>query len=94
MALVLPGPSATTSPGSLLEMQILRLHLRPVCSQKLEVTQRSAGFLIFKNYLFGAALGVCCCMWAFSSGCMWGPLPRYGAQLLIVVTYLVVERGL
>ena len=59
----------------------------------------SLGFSIFKKYfkniyLFLAALGLCCYVWAFSSCSKWRLLCSCGAELLIVVASLVVEHGL
>ena len=52
-------------------------------------------FLINKLiYLFLAALGLCCCAWAFSRCGEWGLLFIAVCGLLIVVASLVAERGL
>ena len=50
---------------------------------------------IYLFCLFWAALGLCCCMWAFSS-CQgeWELLFVGWSGLLIVVASLVVEHGL
>ena len=54
-----------------------------------------SGFFLNKFiYLFLAALGLCCCAWAFSSCGEWGPLLVVVRGLLIVVASLVVELGL
>ena len=45
-------------------------------------------------YLFLAALGLCCCTWAFSSCGERGLLFIAVRGLLIAVTSLVVEHGL
>ena len=45
-------------------------------------------------YLFLAALGLCCCTWAFSSCSERGLLFVAVGMLLIAVASLVVERGL
>ena len=46
------------------------------------------------NDLFWAALGLCCCTWAFSSCGKQGLLFVAVRGLLIVVASLVVEHGL
>ena len=54
-------------------------------------------FFFFINlfiYLFLAALGLCCCAWAFSSCGEQGLLFVAVHRLLIVVASLVVEHGL
>ena len=45
-------------------------------------------------YLFMAALGLCCCAWAFSSCSEWGLLFIAVRRLLIAVASLVAEHGL
>ena len=45
-------------------------------------------------YLFLAALGLCCCMWAFSSCGEQGLLFIAVRGLLIVVASLAAEHGL
>ena len=45
-------------------------------------------------YLFMAALGLCCCVWAFSSCGARGLLFIAVRGLLIAVVSLVVEHGL
>ena len=45
-------------------------------------------------YLFLAALGLCCCAWAFSSCGEWGLLFVVVRGLLTAVASLVAERGL
>ena len=45
-------------------------------------------------YLFLAALGLCCCVRAFSSCSEWGLLFIVVHRLLIAVASLVVEHGL
>ena len=50
------------------------------------------GFFIF--YLFLTALGLCCCVWAFSSCGKWGLLFIAVRGLLTAVASLVAERGL
>ena len=45
-------------------------------------------------YLFLAALGLCCCTWAFSSCSEWGLLFVAVCGLLIAVASLVVEHRL
>ena len=51
--------------------------------------------LVFKKiYLFLAALGLCCCAWAFSSCSEWGLLFIAVFRFLITVAYFVVEHGL
>ena len=45
-------------------------------------------------YLFMAALGLCCCAWAFSSCSKRGLLFVALCRLLIAVAFLVVEHGL
>ena len=55
------------------------------------------GFLkkfIYFIYLFLAALGLCCCVWAFSSCGKWGPLFSAVRGLLIAVASHVAEHGL
>ena len=57
----------------------------------------SLSFFFFKVnviYLFLAALGLRCCMRAFSSCCEWGPLFAAVRGLLIAVASLVAEHGL
>ena len=52
---------------------------------------------LFSNifiYLFLAALGLCCCMWAFSSCGEWGLLFIAVRGLLIAVASLAAEHGL
>ena len=49
---------------------------------------------IFLIYLFLAALGLRCCVWAFSSCGEWGLLFVAVRRLLIVVASLVGEHGL
>ena len=51
-------------------------------------------FLCLFVYLFLAALGLCCCAWAFSSCCEQGLLFVAVRGLLIAVASLVVEHGL
>ena len=41
-----------------------------------------------------AALGLCCCAWAFSTCSKWGLLFFAVHRLLIVVASLVAEHGL
>ena len=48
----------------------------------------------FKIYLFWAALGLRCCLWAFSSCGKQGLLFVVVRGLLIAVASLVVEHGL
>ena len=50
--------------------------------------------VFFFNYLFLAVLGLCYCMWAFSSCREWGLLFVAVHRLLIAVVSLVVEPGL
>ena len=50
-------------------------------------------FLIFKIYLFLAALGLCCCARAFSSCSERGLLFIAVRELLIAVASLVAEHG-
>ena len=70
------------------------------CSFPVPVTQVICllGFLFFLInlfiYLFLAALGVCCCAWAFSSCVERGLLFVVVRGLLIVVASLVVEHEL
>ena len=45
-------------------------------------------------YSFLAALGLCCCTWAFSSCCERGLLFVAVHELLIAVASLVAEHGL
>ena len=45
-------------------------------------------------YLFWAALGLHCCVWAFSSCGEWGLLFVAVRRLLIAVASLVAEHGL
>ena len=45
-------------------------------------------------YLFLAALGLCCCVWDFSSCSEWGLLFIAVHRLLIEVASLVAEHGL
>ena len=55
----------------------------------------SGDFFFFNLfYLFLAALGLPCCMWAFSSCIEWGLLFVEVHGLLIVVASLVAEHGL
>ena len=49
---------------------------------------------LFFIYLFLAALGLCCCTWAFSSCGKRGLLFVAVRGLLIVVASLVAEHGL
>ena len=51
-------------------------------------------FLIYVIYLFLAALGLHCCMRAFSSSGEWGLLFVAVHGLLIAVAFLVAEHGL
>ena len=51
-------------------------------------------FLFLKFILFLAALGLCCCVWGFSSCGKWGLLFIAVCGLLIVAASLVVEHGL
>ena len=52
-------------------------------------------FIYYKLiYLFLAALGLCCCAWAFSSCGEWGLLFVAVRGLLIAVAFLVVEHEL
>ena len=51
-------------------------------------------FIYLFIYLFLAALGLCCCAWAFSSCGEQGLLFIVVCGLLIVVASLVVEHGL
>ena len=54
-------------------------------------------FILFFSrfiYLFLAALGLCCCMQAFSSCGEWGLLFLAVRGLLIAVASLVAEHGL
>ena len=51
-------------------------------------------FLFYKFiYLFMAALGLHCCVWAFSSCSKWGLLFIVVCSLLTVVTSLVEKHG-
>ena len=50
--------------------------------------------IIFKNYLFLAALGLRCCAQVFSSCGEWGLLLVVVRGLLIAVASLVAENGL
>ena len=49
---------------------------------------------IYFIYLFLAALGLCCCMWAFSSCGEWELVFVAVHGLLILVASLVAEHGL
>ena len=49
---------------------------------------------IYFIYLLLAALGLCCCAWAFSSGGEWKLLFIVVCGLVIVVASHVVEHGL
>ena len=51
-------------------------------------------FLIKKIFFILAALGLCCCTWAFSSCSKWGLLFVAAHGFLIVVASLVAEHGL
>ena len=51
-------------------------------------------FFFFLIYLCLAALGLHCCLWAFSSCGEWGLLFVAVHKPLIVVASLVVENGL
>ena len=53
-------------------------------------------FCLFLNfiYLFLVLLGLCCCVWAFSSCGEWGLLFFAVCGLLIAVASLVAEHGL
>ena len=50
--------------------------------------------IIYFIYLFLAALGLCCCVWAFSSCGKWGLLFIVVRGLLIAVASLVEEHRL
>ena len=50
--------------------------------------------LFLKINLFLAALGLCCCTWAFSSCCEQGLLFVVVHEFLIAVASLVAEHGL
>ena len=50
--------------------------------------------VLFTYLLFLAALGLCCCTWAFSSCGERGPLSNYGAPASHCGGLLVVEHGL
>ena len=45
-------------------------------------------------FFFLVALGLCCCLWAFSSCSKWGLLLVVELGLLLVVASLVMERRL
>ena len=62
-------------------------------TSKVSVTDMCAHVSLF-IYLFLAALGLRCCMWAFSSCSEWGLLFFAVHGLLIVVVSLVAEHGL
>ena len=47
---------------------------------------------LFKN-VFMAALGLCCCMWAFSSFGKWGPPFTVMCRFLIVVDSVDAKHG-
>ena len=49
---------------------------------------------LFYLFLLLAVLGLCCCMWAFSSCGEQGPLFPAVRGLLIAVASLVAEHGL
>ena len=51
-------------------------------------------FIYLFIYLFLAALGLCCCTWAFSSYVQQGLLFVVVCGLLIAVASLVAEHGL
>ena len=51
-------------------------------------------FIYLFIYLSLAALGLCCCAWAFSSCSEWGLLFVAVRGLLIAVASLVAEHGL
>ena len=51
-------------------------------------------FIYLFIYLFLAALGLCCCIWAFSSFGEWGLLFVAVRGLLIALASLVAEHGL
>ena len=69
----------------LLNQQVL-LNSFPYCSLFFKIN-----LLI---YLFLAALGLHCCLWAFSSCGEWRPLFVVVHGLLIAVASLVAEHGL
>ena len=51
-------------------------------------------FYLYIYFFFVAALGLCCCVWTFSSCGEQGLLFVAVRRLLIVVASLVVEHGL
>ena len=65
---------------------------------KLEPSETPLTFfyinLFYFIYVFLAALGLCCCAWAFSSCSKWGLLFIAVRGLLIAVASLVAEHGL
>ena len=63
-------------------------------SLKCFLVLRTFIFLIYLFYLFLAVLGLCCCVWAFSSCGEGGLLFITVCSLLIAVASLVVEHGL
>ena len=76
------------------------LHLVPVTfgSVNIDDLVLNIGFFFFKfiyfTYLFLAALGLCCCMQAFSSCGEWGLLFIAVRGLLVAVASLVAEHEL
>ena len=70
----------------------LNLKILPHLAQNPEALLYS--FFFFFNYLFLAALGLCCCVWAFSSCGERGLLVIVVHVLLIAVASLVAEHGL
>ena len=63
-------------------------------SDRCDVILHCGVFLIFLIYLFSTALGLHCCMQAFSNCGEWGLLFVMMHGLLIVVDSLVGEHGL
>ena len=64
------------------------------CPWAISVPSTVQANCVLKIYLFLAVLGLCCCMWAFSSCGDWRLLSAWGAWLLIAMASLVAKHGL
>ena len=75
-----------------------RCELKITCLYVYSIVLKFKRYLFLKKInlfiLFLAALGLHCCVWAFSSCGEWGLLFVVVCGLLIAVTFLVVEHGL
>ena len=78
-------------------VDVFLMYLWEVCSTSFYsaiLPKSLISFFLLNFFFFVAALGLCCCTWAFSSCGEWGLLFVAVCGLLIAVASLVAEHGL